>query len=243
MKGAEMNTRRAQYVERFQVWKSRAGRPAVAVAVVCAVLALGVTTAVAADASPRASNVFHACLKSGSLSKVSTTAHACPSGSSAVSWNKTGPKGAKGAKGSIGPTGTTGLTGPTGPTGPSNSFYVNDSMVHIPVAAGTIVSFILAAGSYVVNADLSLEDTSPSNSSALIECDLTVGTATDAVDLGLLGPTSTPQNYGAMSLTVAGTLTAVGVAKVSCFAGGKTGNTFALTAAMTAVESGSLQND
>ena len=107
-----MDTRRAQSAEGSQgsdtrkgIFKSAFGRPVVGVAVVCAVLALGVTSAIAAEASPRASNVFHACLKGGLLSKVSTTAHACPSGSSAVSWNNTGPKGRKGAKGATGPTG------------------------------------------------------------------------------------------------------------------------------------------
>ncbi len=133
--------------------KARAGRPLVAVAVVCAVLAVGVTTAIAAAPSPRASTVFHACLKDGTLSKVGTSAKACGSGSLAVSWDRKGPRGAKGSPGAPGAPGAKGATGATGATGPSNTIFVSATNVHVPATLGSVLGLILPAGSYVANAD------------------------------------------------------------------------------------------
>ena len=160
-----------------------------------------------------------------------------------MSWGETGPRGAtgrRGAPGATGAPGAPGTTGPVGPAGPSSGFYVSASGVHIPETLGTVAFLLLKAGTYVVNADLSLEDISASNSSDLVECQLTLGTQTDSVDAGLLGPTSTPENYAAMALTVAGTITAVGGASVECVGAGKTGNTLALTATITAVQSANV---
>jgi hypothetical protein len=39
---------------------------------------------------------------------------------------------------------------------------------------------------YVVNTDLTLEDDSPSKATDLAECDLTLGTAPDDIEVGLL---------------------------------------------------------
>jgi hypothetical protein len=103
-----------------------------------------------------------------------------------------------------------------------------------------VASLLLNAGTYVVNADLSLEDISVSNASDLVECQLKLGTQTDSVDAGLLGPTSTPENYAAMALTVAGTIPAVSRAFLECVGAGNTGNTFALTVSITAVQTASL---
>jgi len=216
---------------------SRRGRPLVATAVVVLVLALGVGTAMAAVTGSLSSAVFHACLKNGTLSKVGTTARACGSGSSAVSWNQTGPKGARGPRGKQGTPGTPG--GP-GPAGPSNSFYLSETGEHIPATLGSVGALLLAAGTYVVNADLSLQDISASHASDLVECQLILGTASDAVDVGVLGSTSSPENFAAMSLTVAGTITAAGVAEVKCVGAGNTGNTLANTVSITAVQSASL---
>ncbi len=217
-------------------------RPLVAALVVCALLALGVTTAVAAEPGS-SGTTFHACLRQGTLTKVGTTPPACPLGSKAVSWNATGPKGARGPAGARGPRGLQGIQGiqgVQGPAGPSNSFFSSETDLHIPSTLGTITVLVLLAGTYVVNADLSLEDTSGSNASDLVECQLTLGSATDAVDTGLLGPSSAPENHGAMSLTVAATITATGLAAVKCVGAGNTGNTVVPTATITAVQSGSL---
>ena len=44
---------------------------------------------------------------------------ACPKGTTAVSWNQTGPVGPTGATGPTGPAGPAGATGPAGPAGPA----------------------------------------------------------------------------------------------------------------------------
>jgi hypothetical protein len=259
---------------------------AIGVGAMSAVVALGVTTAIAAETtSPRTSTVFHACLKNGTLSKVGTKVPACSSGARAISWDQTGPTGPKGAKGAIGRPGTHGTNGadvitsaaaPTGkctsgdtdidlangevftctaaawsdtgssiegPMGPSNSFYDSGTDLHIPSTLGPILSTSdLSAGSYVVNADVWLEDTSPSNTSDLAVCELTLGTATDEVEVGLLGPSGAPQNDATMSMTVAATITSAESATVSCEGAGGSGETYAETVSMTAIQSASLSS-
>jgi hypothetical protein len=98
----------------------------------------------------------------------------------------------------------------------------------------------LAAGSYVINANAWLENTSPSNSSSLGVCELVFGSATDEVEAGLLGPSSAPSNDQTLSMTVAATVTSSTDATLSCEAVGNTGETFAETASMTATQAGSL---
>lgn len=71
----------------------------VAAAAVCALVALGGTTAIAAETRPEAATVFHACLKDGTLSSVATKAVTCASGFQAVSWDKSGPQGPMGMTG------------------------------------------------------------------------------------------------------------------------------------------------
>lgn len=234
---------RRDLVEASRSVTARRGRPLVATAVVVLVLALGVGTAMAAVTGSQSSAVFHACLKNGTLSKVGTTARACGSGSSAVSWNQTGPRGAtgpRGKKGATGAPGAPGTPGGPGPAGPSNSFYLSETGEHIPATLGSVGALVLVAGTYVVNADLSLQDISASHASDLVECQLILGTASDAVDVGVLGSTSSPENFAAMSLTVAGTITGPGVAEVKCVGAGNTGNTLANTVSITAVQSASL---
>jgi len=213
---------------------------AVAVTVFCTVLALGVTSAIAAEDHPRAvATIFHACLKNGTLSNVGTTPRTCPSGFQAVSWDQTGPKGATGARGLAGPKGDTGARGPRGP---SNSFYAADSTAQqVQPTLTSVLSVSLGAGTYVVNADIWLDDESPSNSSDLAVCELTLGTATDEVEVGLLGPSGAPQNEGTLSMTVAATITSAGSATVSCAGEGNTGLTYANTVNITAIQSSSLK--
>jgi hypothetical protein len=113
--------------------------PRFAGAALLAISAFGVGLAVSATASGSAPSTFYACLHLGSLSKVSTASHACPTGYSAISWNALGQTGATnyqlaqqngyagtlsqwlaslvGPKGTIGAQGATGPTGPTGPAG------------------------------------------------------------------------------------------------------------------------------
>lgn len=81
------------------------------------VLGVAVATTTASFATSSHPETFYACLKKGTLSKVSTSKHSCPSDYSAVEWSQVGPQGAQGPVGSKGATGATGLQGPQGPTG------------------------------------------------------------------------------------------------------------------------------
>jgi hypothetical protein len=213
-------------------------RPFVVITVVlCALLALGVTTAIAAEPGPRTATVFRACLKNGVLSRVSTTtAPTCPSGFRSVSWSQKGPKGPTGA------TGPKGAMGATGPIGPSNSFYATDSRAQqIALTLSPILSINLGIGTYVVNADVWLHNDSPSNSSDLAVCELTLGGgASDKVEVGLLGPSGAPLNDGTLSMTVAATIASPTAATVSCAGEGNTGLTYANTVNITAIQSSGL---
>ena len=60
----------------------------------------------AAAASSSSSKTFYACLHSGSLSKVSTSPHSCPSGYTKENWDAVGPKGIPGVRGPTGPAGS-----------------------------------------------------------------------------------------------------------------------------------------
>ncbi len=190
---------------------------------------------------------YHACLAGGKLSKVGTTAPTCPIGAKDISWNSVGPPGPKGPRGATGPKGAkgakgaTGPAGPTGPIGPSNSFYSSDNTAqYIGSSFTSVGSISLGAGTYVADADVSIEDTSPSDSSDLAVCELTYGSATDQVDVGLLGPSSTPQNYGTLSMTVASSDTSAASATVSCAGEGNTGEIYAETVDITVIKSSTL---
>jgi hypothetical protein len=90
-----------------------------------------------------------------------------------------------------------GSRGPKGPMGPSNSFYAADSTAQqLPPTLSSIQSISLGAGTYVLNADVSLEDVSPSDSCDLVVCELTYGAASDQVEVGLLGPPVLPRTKG-----------------------------------------------
>ena len=219
------------------IMASRKARPLGVVAILCTVLGLGVTTAVAADTTATAATVFHACLKNGTLSDVGTTPRTCSKGFKAVSWNQTGPKGPNGATGPAGP------TGPTGPMGPSNSFSATSSDTGIGTSFTPIVSVNLGVGKFVVDASVWVEDTSPSDASDLVVCDLSIGIGTvETVEMGLLGPSSTPENNGTLALTGAATIPgpASGGAEVSCAGEGNTGEVVAEDASITAIQASSL---
>jgi hypothetical protein len=49
------------------------------------------------------------------------TGTSCPKGTTAISWNQTGPAGAPGSTGPAGPAGPAGSAGPAGPSGPPGS--------------------------------------------------------------------------------------------------------------------------
>jgi hypothetical protein len=91
-------------------------------------LLAGGGTALAASASsgPVSGGVVYGCYTNAAIngSHVIVLQNAstnCPSGTTAVSWNQTGPAGAQGATGPAGPTGPAGAAGATGPAGPAGA--------------------------------------------------------------------------------------------------------------------------
>lgn len=87
------------------------------------VLAGGGTALGAGLASPvDSSGSIHGCWSNNSFRGthvfvLQDAGTACPSGTTAIAWNKTGPQGAPGPKGATGPQGPAGPAGPTGPPG------------------------------------------------------------------------------------------------------------------------------
>jgi hypothetical protein len=142
-------------------------------------------------------------------------------------------------------TGTTGAIGSISssggvtcnPTAPS-AFSAPIGSVEIGLTSTPIADLNLPAGSFVVNADQWLEDTSPGGGDSTTTCTLTLGAQSDVSELGLLKPADTPSNIGTMGLTVAGTLTAPGEATLSCLTG--PGETFVEAGALNAVQVGSV---
>jgi hypothetical protein len=152
------------------------------------VLLAGGAAAGAAVAGPiDSSGVVHGCYypadKNGTHQVVlQDTGTTCPRGTTAITWNQTGPQGpiglagsagpkgdtgatgavgpagpkgdsgATGAAGPAGPTGDTGATGPQGPPGPAGSAGSLDSMIGTPCDVGTGAQGTLAV-TYTPQAD------------------------------------------------------------------------------------------
>ena len=101
-----------------------------AVAVGAVAICTGVAGASSISAAPKPGNfTIFGCVSGSSrtLEHVFTTASgfkSCPSGSFAVAFNSTGPKGATGAKGATGPKGATGAQGPSGVVSLTNTQLV-----------------------------------------------------------------------------------------------------------------------
>ena len=179
----------------------------------------GVTIAAVASI-PDSSGLVHGCYKTTAAKNGThalyvinaATTSACPSGYTSLNWNVNGP----------------------------NGYSVQASDVHLNDSYTELASLTLPAGSYVLNANAWLENTSPSNTSSVGDCDLVFGSATDEVEAGLLGPTSTPLNFQTLAMTVAATVTSSSTATLSCEAIGGSGETYDETASMTGVQVGSL---
>jgi trimeric autotransporter adhesin len=95
--------------------------PSWAIALVIAVPAFTAGVGITAAASTSSSKTFYACLKSGTLTKVSAKSHGCSAGQTMVDWNAEGAPGPTGATGRSGSTGAKGAAGATGPSGPPAS--------------------------------------------------------------------------------------------------------------------------
>jgi hypothetical protein len=96
----------------------------VAAAIALSAVAVGAGVLSAGAAS---STTYYACLKSGTLSKVGTTAPTCTSPATQISWNQTGPQGPTGPAGAAGNTILSGTGAPTSTIGAAGNFYLETS--------------------------------------------------------------------------------------------------------------------
>ena len=122
---------------------------------VAAVVAATAFATTALTGIPDEQGVFHACVNnaSGEVKLVAQDAN-CPTQWTGVSWSQTGPPGAQGLQGETGPQGPQGATVPPGP---SDAFSTEaSSFVTLPLAFTTILSRDVPAGSYVVNANVTV---------------------------------------------------------------------------------------
>ena len=194
-----------------------------AAAAALAVVAGGTAAGAAVMAGPiDSSGVIHGCYypatSSGSHRVVlQNTGRSCPHGTTAISWNRTGPRGATGLQGlpgiqgPPGQQGQQGLQGPQGVPGVSHlytylrTYSVGTGPQVAPVGSGfqSLGSLSLPSGSYMVDATLDLNNTASffgSNNSRLIECQL--GPAPDTGHLFLNGA-DTDAPWGTLTMSVA----------------------------------------
>ena len=106
----------------------RVTRPVIVAGAVTLMLAAGTTVATAAvmsSASPvSGSGVIDGCWTNAEINGshvivLQDQGTSCPKGTTAISWNESGPPGPTGPAGPAGPTGPAGAAGPAGPAGPT----------------------------------------------------------------------------------------------------------------------------
>jgi hypothetical protein len=105
----------------------RVTRPVIVAGAVTLMLAAGTAVAAAAvvsSASPvSSSGVIDGCWTNAEINGshvivLQDQGTSCPKGTTAISWNESGPSGPTGPAGPAGPTGPAGAAGPAGPAGP-----------------------------------------------------------------------------------------------------------------------------
>jgi Collagen triple helix repeat (20 copies) len=126
---------------------------------------------------------------------------------------KVGPKGATGAKGATGIKGDTGTTGANG-TGPAYEIWTNSRSIE--PAGNVVVAENLAAGAYVISADVVAE---ANGTPTTVICELNGG-GKSVVSLE-------PGKSGTLSLSVTRTLGAADSATVTCSASTGAASTYA----------------
>ena len=152
---------------------SRRPSPAMAVACVALVVALG---GAAEAAIPDSSGAIHGCYvtNTGQLSVIDSSNSSCGAGQTALDWSQRGPTGASGPAGATGATGT-GATGPKGPggprgaagakgaagqrgaIGPSDAFSTGETPARgVGTTAKLVQRLALPAGEYVVSAQVNV---------------------------------------------------------------------------------------
>lgn len=119
----------------------------------------GSTAAYAVSAGPiDGSGVIHGCYypaTTGGSHKVvlQDVGKSCPTGTTAITWNQTGPAGPTGPQGATGPPGATGPQGPAGPqgaTGPQGPAGPGAIAIHAHVTWGTSPTIITIGSISVV---------------------------------------------------------------------------------------------
>ena len=94
----------------------------------------------ASSGASSSATTFYACLKGGSLSKVSSTSHTCPKGFTVASWGITGPRG---------------MAGDTGPQGPAGA---DGAPATLPSGDAFVGRYFLEPSAYLAHADLASRD-------------------------------------------------------------------------------------
>ena len=146
------------------------------------VLLAGATAAGAAIASPiDGSGVIHGCytntpINGSHVFVLQDAGITCPKGTTAVSWNQTGPAGPPGATGPAGQTGATGPQGPVGPAGPQGPAGSStagpsglDTTVVYASGTGNVPAYcpadhpyVLGGGVNPIEANVAIQDSLPS---------------------------------------------------------------------------------
>ena len=177
---------------------SRISLPRWTVTVALCFASIGATAAITAGSSS-SPKTFYACLKGGTLSKVSTSKHTCAATYKAVSWNSVGPQGLPGSEGD---------TGPQGPGSQSTYAPFNCSD---PNGCQSSPSLALTAGDWII---------SDSAVNAVGGCDLTASANVAVLEDGLTDATS---SIGNTSSPLALVSVGVGGATLTLGCGGNKG--------------------
>jgi hypothetical protein len=199
-------------------------------------LVAGGTAAAAAVAGPiDSSGVIHGCYYPATTSAshkvvLQDTGTNCPSGTTAIKWNQTGPVGPQGPAGPPGPQGPKGDTGAQGPPGISHGYtyfraFAAGTGPQVAADGTTFASLGaltgLPFGNYMIDATLDVENTANffgQNNSRLISCVLAPNP--DTAHLFINGA-DTSNNWGTLTMTT----TIGGTGSVSLQCGALTGGT------------------
>ena len=165
-------------------------------------------------------------------------ARKCMKSERSVTWNVRGPQGNQGKQGIQA---IQGIQGDTGPIGPSNAYSsFKGAQVSLTSTLSTVAQLsVPAAGNYVINAKVVLED--EVNSPVTIQCQLVVaGTNLDQSETTLTGNSGAAVSSETAALQAVQQFTAAGDVDLQCTGFGV--STDASLSKITAIQVGSLTN-
>jgi hypothetical protein len=213
---------------------------------VVALLALGVAS-VASLAAVSGGSTIAACVKKkGGSIRIVRGSTKCRRNERLLTWNTIGPAGPRGLRGFNGTRGPTGATGAAGAAGAAGSNAAVNGFVDanpagsgsyfpLPTSASPLViaTLKLAAGHYLVQGDVHLEQTLAAGSKVTCSLDGNEETLDEGViDVGSTAPGQV--KHGDLALGGGLTLTAAGMAFISCTP--ETGGNAAAGAKITAAQ-------